>query len=413
MNLSKKIILASCACAAFLTGVYSCTVEERNVEEKDLFLCMEDSDCLSSSVCVGSDKDNGIAGRCRLKNQVDPCADHDNDGFMALDEKYIQIENEKGEGGKINYNCGSDSHPVDINDLDPDVYPGATEYCDNKDNNGDGCVDSKCMCGDNCNCNDNQSLCAALTENCIGRRDLAEMKDTMCSAKVAGALVCQSGEWKYLKAKGDPSGSSNGKIFYTINDFEAAQSSGGNSTCPSSTLSSKNNPVYQLTVGTETIEFEYVLNELSLINKGDADYCDDLDHDCNGQKGKDEGGAGKCADCASTLAAKPNKECRIFPVSGTVYSVHAENNMFATYNQMYYDNSSKWPCSPTSISQGKCKCILELECNGNTIQCPHDKDLAYFQSLTNIKLNAETGTTLDTAGWCEEVDGGAGGGGGE
>ena len=417
MNLSKKIILASCACAAFLTGVYSCTVEERDIEEKDLFLCMVDADCLNSSVCVGANQETGVAGRCRLKNQVEACADHDGDTFLAMDAKYKEILQEKGgEGGNFTDNCGSESHPKDIDDTDPDVYPGATEYCDGKDNNGDGCVDGKCMCDaatdNSCDCEHNQNLCAALTENCIGRRNLSEMVSSKCSAKVAGALFCRpttdannhkKGEWVYGKAE-SPTGSHGDKKFYTISDFKEVD---GQTTCPQKTNSDDLSvTIYNL--GSET--FGFVESELRLLNGnkstiGDINLCDGDDHDCNGTPGAQEV-PDKCKSCEDVLAEFSNdqRECRVFYYSGLWDIPHytkpgVEHTDWTTADEVY--NHGEVAAKPCNNPNNNCPCIYSRSCDNDkhTPDCLYNNNQAAFEA--HMAELGKTNIDYTQDGWCE------------
>jgi hypothetical protein len=77
---------------------------------------------------------------------VCPCTDADGDGYNI--------------NGQVNgYDCG----PIDCNDADPTINPGAKDVCDGKDNNCDGYVkpndvdndgDGQPVCGGDCNDND-------------------------------------------------------------------------------------------------------------------------------------------------------------------------------------------------------------------------------------------------------------------
>lgn len=176
MDLSKKILLASCGCAAVLAGVVGCMVEDRNLEEKGLFLCMVNEDCLSGNECV---KDSGKAedvGHCVRTEDVDHCHDYDKDGYYAADTEPIDYTNQ----------CGFDAvnNPQDADDSDPNVNPKATEICDGKDNNQDGCVDGKCP--DNADCTEDPNLCERLFQTCFGYYE--HLSDVISTDKVT--IVC-------------------------------------------------------------------------------------------------------------------------------------------------------------------------------------------------------------------------------
>jgi len=69
----------------------------------------------------------------RIKVYYTPCVDNDQDGYYA------------GDGS-----CG----PIDCNDSDATVFPGASEICDGKDNNCNGTIDEGCDC-----VNDSERAC--------------------------------------------------------------------------------------------------------------------------------------------------------------------------------------------------------------------------------------------------------------
>ena len=76
-------------------------------------LCTFDSDCIDSDPCTIDEC--GINGHCRNTPVEDVLGDSDGDGFTC------------SEG--------------DCNDEDSDIYPGASEVCDGRDNNCDGIAD--------------------------------------------------------------------------------------------------------------------------------------------------------------------------------------------------------------------------------------------------------------------------------
>lgn len=190
MNLSRKVILASGICAAFLAIGISCTTEDRDVEQKGLFACESNDDCLPGSLCVGADKAKGIEGRCTREEEVDHCVDLDEDGFETVtDEKYVN-------------ECGfSDKRPRDPDDNDPTIYPDAPERCDGKDNNGDGCVDGSCPEGADCHADDKK--CIAWAEPCWGGGDVSSFDNSACSAENIGVIACFKGVRKHAKKVGD------------------------------------------------------------------------------------------------------------------------------------------------------------------------------------------------------------------
>ena len=414
MNLSRKIILSSCACAAFLAGVYSCTVDERNIEDKDVFVCLLDEDCLSpDSVCAGGDGVS-VTGRCRAKNQLDPCADYDGDGYMGVDQKWLEINANQGGSAQ----CGN---PVDIDDTDPDVHPGATEYCDGKDNNGDGCVDGKCMCednGGNCNCDGRTELCAALTENCIGRKNINKMSsNAVCSPEVAGVMFCKTiteskkGVWVYGKASGR---TGNGGKFYRISDFNEV--SGGQ--CPTPGTSG-NEKVQVYTI--EGRDYNYVENEVTLIKSSTelaSMLCSEEDHDCNGKSGEEEGGT-NCRSCQDTLTQYYNSEdkrnCRVYFNNNNITSIFEyklsegsatpslslNNNYSKAISTYFSGTSAKVACSATANTSEKCACIGKVDCNGKILGCLNNGYEINEENLKNAEIFKIKDPSFKTNGWCE------------
>ena len=206
MDLSRKVIFAVCACAAFMTGIFSCTVEDRDVEEKELFVCREDADCLKGSICQGADISKGVEGRCVRIEQMDPCLDSDNDGY------YVTAPNAP-DGTNCSFGKGEDA-----DDTNPTIYPGAPEFCDAKDNSGDGCIDGECQfpdCSTDSDCSSggcfgaevqkgikgqckgvclgsDKSKCRRLFETCLGPvgSTIESLANTMCDPMKIGLRVC-------------------------------------------------------------------------------------------------------------------------------------------------------------------------------------------------------------------------------
>lgn len=184
MKLSRSIILASCMSVVFLAGAASCIVEDRNLEEKDVFKCMSDEDCLHGSVCVKPKPDAEIEGTCRLESEVEHCHDYDGDGYYAADEGYEQ-------------ECGfSEKNPRDADDSNPNVNPAADELCDGLDNDQDGCVDGTCSEEGACTGED-KSKCMRLFRACYGGLSLSEaiaVNSTevmsVCDPRTFGGMFC-------------------------------------------------------------------------------------------------------------------------------------------------------------------------------------------------------------------------------
>ena len=182
MDLSRKILLASFVSAAFLTIGISCSVEDRDIEAKGVFVCQKNEDCISGSRCVMY---SATEGRCVREDQVDHCHDNDKDGFL-------KAETEE----HVNECAFSETNPQDPDDTDPTIYPGAAEYCDNKDNDGDGCVDGTCPEGGDCI--KNKSLCIPYSQPCWGSGELADYDNSVCAAKYIGYMACNQGRFEYI-----------------------------------------------------------------------------------------------------------------------------------------------------------------------------------------------------------------------
>lgn len=186
MDLSKKILLASLVSAAFLTIGISCSVEDRDIEAKNTFVCTKTDDCLTGSRCVML---TATEGRCVREDQVDHCHDNDEDGFMrAESDEYI------------NECAFSETYPQDPDDTDPTVYPGAAEYCDNKDNDGDGCVDGTCAEG--ADCSKDKSKCIQFIQPCWGSGDVSDYDESICSAAKIGVMACIDGKLVHATLSG-------------------------------------------------------------------------------------------------------------------------------------------------------------------------------------------------------------------
>ncbi len=174
MSLSKKIILASSVCVAFLLVGIGCSVEEREVDGKGIFKCMTNDDCLSGSQCVKA-KDSDSYGECIREKDIEHCRDNDGDGFYTETSK--EYYNECGFSDTVN--------PRDPDDGNPLIYPGATERCDGVDNSGDGCIDGVKL---------EDGSCEQLITPCWGPGKYTEYANSACSAKYIGVTICLDGK---------------------------------------------------------------------------------------------------------------------------------------------------------------------------------------------------------------------------
>ena len=197
MSLSRKIILASSVCAAFLAIGIGCSVEDRDIEKKDLFMCQKDEDCLSGSRCVKASESQAF-GSCEREDDISHCVDNDQDGFYRETSKEYFNE------------CGfSETNQRDPDDSNPAVKPGAVERCDGADNSADGCIDGTCKedkkCGDresdgtlkdggskcppdmDCDGN-NDDNCEPLVHLCWGAGDYRSFYKSACAADKIGVL---------------------------------------------------------------------------------------------------------------------------------------------------------------------------------------------------------------------------------
>lgn len=292
MDLSKKILLASFVSAAFLTIGLSCSVEDRDIEAKNTFVCQKNDDCLNGSRCVMY---SATEGRCVREDQVDHCHDNDKDGYMkAESEEYV------------NECAFSETYPQDPDDTDPTVHPFAAEYCDGKDNDGDGCVDGTCPEG--ADCSKDKTLCKQFVQPCWGTGDVSDYDESVCSAAKIGVLACVDGKLVHAK----PSG----------NGYEP---DGG--ACPRSTDD---------IVGYDEDE------------KTEAYMCDGIDNNCNGMIDEN------CTKCE----VGANKYCFF---SSSWYEGKAVSS---ESDEMYVDALTA--CGGSK----PCECIGIMECkdiNGNTI----------------------------------------------
>lgn len=213
MNLSKKIILASSVCAAFLAIGIGCSVEDRDLEG-GIFKCLSDDDCLSGSQCVKAKQGENFYGECTRDEDIVRCRDNDGDTYIDVVLTKKDIENGRKDEEFFN-ECGfSNEHPRDPDDSDPMVYPGATESCDGKDNSGDGCIDG---------IKDANGNCVDLIQPCWGAGSYTDYENSACSPEIIGVNICREGRLVHALKKGDSfEVDEGGKCPETINELKAA-----------------------------------------------------------------------------------------------------------------------------------------------------------------------------------------------
>ena len=184
MSRSSKIIVASCVCAAFLAIGIGCTVEDRDIEEKGVFQCKSDNDCLEGSKCVKAKEGEDVIGRCTREDEIDHCVDNDGDGFYTSESQF-DVE------------CGyTETRPKDPDDTNPMIYFGASEICDGFDNSGDGCVDGICEAGADCKAD--SSKCKIIEKPCWGGGSISNYDKSVCSKAIIGYEKCEDGVLKYV-----------------------------------------------------------------------------------------------------------------------------------------------------------------------------------------------------------------------
>ena len=117
-------LMAGTVFALLFVAQSSCILNDDFLRVSDTFTCQNNGDCGEP----GFECDPSSL-TCKRATEIVRCTDMDDDGFGT---------------GEIRDECPEQLE--DPNDNDPDVFPGAVELCDTKDNNGDGTVDEPLDC---------------------------------------------------------------------------------------------------------------------------------------------------------------------------------------------------------------------------------------------------------------------------
>jgi len=116
---AAQLVLA----ALFLLGTSSaCIIDDPGIEEADVWGCTTTEDCLDGFEC--SIPAGQTQGTC-IKEGIVGCFDNDDDGFRDIE----------GVG------CPMDDPPVDCDDNNGNIFPGAPEMCNMVDDDCDEMVD--------------------------------------------------------------------------------------------------------------------------------------------------------------------------------------------------------------------------------------------------------------------------------
>lgn len=336
MDFSRKIILASCICSAFLAGIAGCMAEDRDLEEKGLFRCMSDDDCLSGSFCVKPDGKETSEGTCYLEKDINHCHDYDGDGFYAADRK-----SPTGEAVDYSSSCGfSEKNPEDRDDSDAEVYPGAAEKCDGKDNSQDGCIDGSCDDGEDCT-SDDKSHCRRLYRACVGNVTYSEILNysstvkSVCDPALIGGNFCIDGSWTFAKFNRDGN--------FTDQSDVTVVEGGINFTSPTGNALTLTSCPSEAEVGFVDVE-EGDTSDAAVLNR----YDNGFDEDCDGNDAKG-------VSCESMLTDE--RRCVAFSFvygSSSMYYVESYNEEPDSYE------SIKAKCDANGDTA--CLCIGEYKC---------------------------------------------------
>lgn len=227
MKISNRIFWASSIGISLLLASSACILEERNIEENEVFVCKTNDDCLKGSECVKRSSAQDAQGRCVKAEDVERCHDYDGDNYFKADEGFAGA-------------CGGVANKeLDCDDDDPNVYPKDFEdACDGLDNNCDGCVDGNCPAGVDCYEQSNKTKCVPLERPCLG----VQFKG-VCAKDVAGYKLCKDA--KFVE------GHDNGGVF-----------------------------TERACLTADVVRY---VNQEANAAQTDKSYCDGKDNDCNGE----------------------------------------------------------------------------------------------------------------------------------